>query len=690
VPKVETANTRNLALIGHAGDGKTSLGDAILHAAGTVPELGRVDDGTSVLNFLPEERDGHIASVSAHIHSFDWEDSHITIVDTPGDRNFQGDGLVAVQALDGAVLVLSATDGVKAGSEKMLSAARASGVSVLAFVNGVDRENADFASAIASLASLDATPAVVAIPIGERGELSGVIDLLHMQAVSATGDSDIPAEYAEAAATGRVQLVEAVAESDDDLLEKYLEEGELSDDDIQQGLVRGAKVGKLMPVLCGSATDEVGVGLLLRDLIALLPSPIERGEWAGVSMDSGEEVLVSPDADGTITAIVFKTIIDRYAGTLSVMRIVSGTLKHDLSVVNCSKGDKLRIGKLLALHGEKHLDATEAGPGDIVAVAKLKDVHTGNVLGAEKAGVRLGELSIPRGVISYAIDASSQKDEDKVFTSLHRLSEEDPSVHVGREPTTGEFLLTGMGELHIRTTVKKLHRMFDVEVDLKTPKIPYRETISKSVQHVEGKLKKQTGGAGMFAVCYLDVEPKPRASGFEFEDKIVGGAIPRNLIPAVEKGVVESLDRGPLAGYPLVDLKVRCVDGKFHSVDSNEMAFKLAGSFGLRAAVEQAKPVLLEPFMKAEISVPDESVGDIMGDIASRRGVVQTTEVRGNTNVVIAKVPMAEMLEYASTLTSLTGGKGEFSLEFSHYDPVPGKLAERVIADAEAASAQKS
>jgi elongation factor G len=384
-----------------------------------------------------------------------------------------------------------------------------------------------------------------------------------------------------------------------------------------------------------------------------------------------------------------KTVIDRYAGTLSVLRVVSGTLKPDTAILNASSDEKLRVAKLLAVQGEKHDDVPEAGPGDIIAVAKLKDTHTGNVLTSEKGGVRLTEPTIPQGVISYAIEATSQKDEDKVFQSLHRLCEEDPSLKVGREPTTGEFLLTGMGELHIRTTVKKLVRMFEVKIELKTPKVPYRETVTKAVRHVEGKLKKQSGGAGMYGVCYLDIEPLPRSAGFEFEDKIVGGAIPRGLIPAVQKGVIEALAHGPLAGYPIVDVKVRCVDGKFHSVDSNEMAFKLAGSFGMRAAVEQARPVLLEPFMKAEITVPDECVGDIMGDISSRRGVVQTTEARGNASVVIAKVPMSEVLEYASTLTSLTGGKGEFHLEFSHYDPVPAKLAEKIIAAATQAEATK-
>ena len=689
---VESQNTRNFALIGHAGDGKTSLGEAILSAAGATHELGKVDEGTSVLNYLPEEQDGgHIASISAHIYALDWKGNHLTLVDTPGDRNFHGDGLVALQALDGAVLVLSAVDGAKAGSEKMLLAARESNTSVLAFVNGVDRERANFANSIESLGSLGIKPAVVAFPMGENESLSGVIDVLHMKAVTASGSTDIPDEYADEASSRREALAEAVAESDDVLLEKYLEEGELSEQEIRVGLVQGAKNGQLMPVLCGSATAEVGVELLLRDLMELLPSPVERGEWPATNLANSEEGSVAADADGTFSAVVMKTIIDRYAGTLSALRVVSGTLKPDTGILNATSDEKVRVAKLLSLQGDKHTEVPEAGPGDVVAVAKLKGTHTGNVLTAEKGGVRLAELNVPQGVISYAIEAADQKDEDKVFSSLHRLCEEDPSLHVGREAMTGEFLLTGMGELHIRTTVKKLVRMFDVKINLKTPKVPYRETITKAVQHVEGKLKKQSGGAGMFGVCYLDLEPLKRASGFEFENKVVGGAIPRNLIPAVEKGVVEALQRGPLAGYPIVDVKVSCVDGKHHSVDSNEMAFKLAGSFGMKSAVTQARPVLLEPYMKAEISVPDESVGDIMGDISSRRGVVQTTEARGTSNVVIAKVPMAEMLEYASTLTSLTGGKGEFHLEFSHYDVVPSKLSEKIAEESKAAAeAEKS
>jgi elongation factor G len=513
-----------------------------------------------------------------------------------------------------------------------------------------------------------------------------VIDRLARKVVLADGgEGEVPAELADTLDSRRMELVEAVAECDDALLEKYLEQGELSDEDVKRGLVQGVRAGAILPVFCGAASSEIGADLLLRSVLELLPSPADRGAWDASDLNGGGEVSVSADPGATFSALVFKTTIDRYAGTLSVFRVVSGQIQSDSSVLDASTGSKTRVGKLMLLQGEKHVDVPEAGPGDIVAVAKLKDVHTGNVLTAEKNGVRLREPALPHGALSYAIQAKSQGDEDKVYSALGRLVEEDPTLHLGREASTGEFLLTGMGELHIRTTVQKLRRMFDVDVELKTPKVPYRETVTRSVQRVEGKLKKQTGGKGMFGVCYLDVEPVPRGEGFEFVDQIVGGAIPRALIPAVEKGVVEACEHGPLAGFPVVDVRVRCVDGKHHPVDSNEMAFKLAGSFGFKAAVEKARPTLLEPIMDVEISVPDESVGDIMGDISSRRGRVQTSEARGSSTVIKAQVAMSEMLEYASVLTSLTGGKGDFSMGFSHYEEVPANVREKIVAEAKAA-----
>jgi elongation factor G len=678
---VQVDHTRNFAIIGHSGDGKTSLGEAILHRVGAIPELGRVDDGTSVLNYLPEERTGHhTSSITSHIFAFDWNDQHFTLIDTPGDPNFQGDGDVALQAVDGVILVVDAVEGAKSGTQRGLAAARERDLPVLCFVNGLDRERADLDGCIDSLGELDAKPVLLTWPIAVQGGLSGVVDLLRGTTIAADGrQGKVPSELYEEVEARREQLVEAVAECRDDLLEKYLEEGELGDEEVMQGLVEGVRSGELLPVVCGSATGEVGVDVVLDDLSRLLPSPADRGAWTASRLDGEGEVLAEPSLDAPFSAIVFKTIIDRYAGTLSVLRVVSGRLTHDTGVLNATQAKKTRVGKLLLLHSEEHVDVPEAGPGDIVAVAKVKDVRTGDVLTAEKGGLHLPEPDKPSGVLSYAVEAAVKADEDKVFSSLARLAEEDPALHIGREPSTGEFLLTGMGELHIRTTAQKLKRMFNVEVKLNTPKVPYRETVTKRVEHVEGKLKKQTGGAGMFGVCYINIEPMPRTEGFVFDNKIVGGAIPRNLIPAVEKGVIEAAAAGPLAGYPVVDIRVECVDGKFHSVDSNEMAFKLAGSFALKAAVEKAGPVLLEPYMNVEIIVPDENVGDVMGDISSRRGTVQTTESRGHAAAIIATVPMAEMLEYATTLTSITGGKGEFHMNFSHYDQVGAKLAEKII-----------
>ena len=686
---VETRNTRNFALIGHTGDGKTSLAEALLHAAGATAALGKVDDGSSVFDHTPEERERHHTLTSA-LYGFAWNDFHITLVDTPGDPNFQGDGQVALHALDGAILLVSAVDGTQVGTESMWRASERSGTPLLAFVNGLDRDHADLRDALESLRRMGANPIEVLLPIGSAADLKGVVDLLQMKATVEGRQVEIPEELAEEAASARQRLVEAVAESDDELLERYLEEGELDGALLARGLVAAASARALLPVLCGSATRQIGTREALRLATQLLPSPLEGPARKGLSLDSESELEVSPDPAGPFAALVLKTVVDRYTGTLSIFRVVSGTIKADTPVLNATRDRKERLGKLLLPRGAEYVDVPEAGPGDIVAVAKLKDVHTGDALTQEKGGIRLPEIPIPEGVLSYAIGAKTKGDEDKVFTALGRLAEEDPVLRVGRDPATGEFLLTGMGELHIRMTAKKLRRLYDVDVELKTPKVPYRETITRKVENVEGKLKKQTGGKGMFGVCYLTVEPLPRGAGIEFANEIVGGAIPRNLIPAVEKGVYDSAVAGPLAGYPVVDVRVRCIDGKHHSVDSNEMAFKLAGSFGFKAAIAQAKPTLLEPIMNAEIAVPDQYVGDIMGDVSSRRGRVQSSEARGSSQVIKAEVPMAEMLEYASSLTSLTGGKGAFQMEFSHYDEVPSHVQEKIIAEAKARKAEES
>ena len=681
---VKVSDTRNFALVGHSGDGKTSLGEALLHVAGATHSLGSVTEGTSVLNHLPEEQERH-TTITSSVYAFDAGGQHFTLVDTPGDSNFQADGQIALRALDGAVLLVSAVDGAKVGTSRMFRFCRDQGIPLLAFVNRLDHERADLDRVLESLAKIEMNPLPLTIPVGSQAELSGVIDLLEMKLHGSGGSGEIPEEAAERAAAAREKLIEGVAECDDTLLEKYLEEGELTADEISRGLVAGARAGQLLPVLCGAALSEIGVGRLLWAIGEILPSAAERPAWTAAD---GSEIAADPDAP--FSAVVFKTAIDRYTGTLSVFRVVSGHLTADSFVLDATSGERERLSKLFVLRGAEHEDVAEAGPGDVVAVAKLKSVHTGHVLSAEKGGPKLPEIPIPEGVISYAIQAKSKGEEDKVFASLGRLVDEDPTLQLGRDPSTGEFLLTGRGELHVRTTVYKLKRMFSVEVDLKTPKVPYRETIKKKAENVEGKLKKQSGGKGMFGVCYLTIEPLPRGAGIEFVNEIVGGSIPRNLIPAVEKGVQEACATGPLAGHPVVDVRVRCIDGKHHSVDSNEMAFKLAGSFGFKNAMEKAGPTLLEPIMDVHISVPDQYVGDVMGDLSSRRGRVGSGGAEGAAQVIEAQVPMSEMLEYASALTSITGGQGEFHMEFSHYDEAPAHVKEKVVASAAAAKSEES
>jgi elongation factor G len=678
VKNVAVRDTRNFALIGHSGDGKTSLGEALLHCSGARPTLGRVDDGSSVLNYLPEEKASH-TTITSHVHAFEYSGKHFTLVDTPGDPSFSGDGQIALGALDGAVLVVSAQGGVKVGTEQMWRATETAGVPSIAFVNAVDHERADFGAALESLRELGAKPVVLSIPAQEGGRAEAIIDLLSMKMLTAKGAEGIAADRQDEADALREELTEAVAESDDELLEKYLEEGSLDEDELRRALAVATHSRQVLPVLCGSATQEIGIGALLDAVVSLLPSPEDREARQARDPESGDEQEIVADAGAPFSAIVFKTIFDRYAGMLSVLRVVSGCLRADDSIVDTTTGSSERPGKIFLLNGSEHVDVPEAGPGDVVAVPKLKDVHTGDTLVAAGKSFVFAELPIPQGVLSYAIEAKEKGDEDKLFASLQKLTEEDPTLSLSREPGTGEFLLSGMGELHLRTTAKKLQRAFGVEIALKMPQVPYRETITRKVENVEGKLKKQSGGKGMFGVCYLTVEPMPRGSGFEFSDEVVGGAIPRGLIPAVEKGVMEGLGKGPLGGFPLVDLRVRCIDGKHHSVDSNEMSFKIAGQTGLKKAVELARPCLLEPIMTVEVVTPEQCVGDVMGSLSSRRGVVQDTQMTGTNQLIRARVPMAEILDYTNVLTSLTGGRADFHMSFSHYEEVGAQIAERVL-----------
>jgi elongation factor G len=683
---IDVSSTRTFALIGHGGDGKTTLADSIAMAGGVTNRLGSVESGTSFMNFLPEEKARRI-TISTSICSFDADGLHYTMLDTPGDANFAGELMAALHAVDHAVLVISASDGIKVGTQKAYRLARERNLSVTAIANKMDHEAADYGAVAEALEKdLGARVVKLHLPIGTGTGFVGYVDLISQRAFTFSDDSgkaspgDIPADLADACAEARMAMIEAVAEGDDAILEKYLEEGELSEDEILATLRTGVREGTLMPLLATAGGSNIGGAAVLSVASRFFPDP-SAGPARTARRDE-EELRCSAEADGPFRAIVWKSVADRYAGVLSILRVVSGTLSPDLNVVNARTGTKERLSKILALQAESTSDVKEVGPGGIAALPKLRDTHTGDTLCDDRKPVTLERVEPPRGVISFAVEASNKGDEDKVFECLNRLLEEDASLHLGRDERTHEFLLTGLGQLHIEVTLEKLKRLFGVDVTLKPPKVPYLETIVGRAEFVEGKLKKQSGGRGQFGVCYLNVMPGARGTGVEFVDKIVGGAIPRGFIPAVEKGVREACSRGVLAGFPLTDIVVECVDGKHHNVDSSEQAFKTAGSLGIKAAVAKAKATLLEPVMEVEIAVSDESVGDIMGDLNSRRGKVAGVDARGSTQVIRAHVPMSEMLSYASDLTSMTGGTGSFVMELSSYEEVPAQIREKLVAEA--------
>jgi elongation factor G len=687
--------TRTFALIGHGGDGKTTLADAIVMAAGVTNRLGRVDDGSSFMNFLPEERERRV-SISAAVCSFEHEGHELHLLDAPGDANFLGEAQSALCAVDHAVLVLSAQDRVRVGTEKAYRLARAAGLSVTAVANKMDLERADYDDVAAELERrFEVRVVKLHLPLGRGESFEGYVDLLtrkaHVFARDGSGQPRVgpPAPaVADAVSSAYQALVEAVAEGDDAMLEKYLEQGELASEEVIATLRKGVRSGVLLPLLCAAASHAIGGQALLQFALLAFPSPAEGPRREGKR--KGEPVELVPEAKQPVVACVFKSVADRYAGMLSVFRVLAGTLHTDMSVVNSRTGSKERIGKLLRLRGEQTQETTEVGPGGIAAIPKLRDTRTGDALCDDRHPTEVQLPPPPRGVISFAIEAQNKGEEDKVFESLGRLVDEDPSLRLERDPRTAEFLLTGLGQLHIEVALDKLRRLFKADVKLKPPKVPYMETVRGRAENVEGKLKKQSGGRGQFGVCYLTVEPGERGGGVQFVDEIVGGSIPRQFIPAVEKGVRETCAQGIVAGYPVTDITIRCIDGKYHSVDSSEMAFKTAGSLGLKAAFAQAKPVLLEPIMEMQIAVPDEFVGDVMGNLNSRRGRVSGVDAQGSMQVVRAHVPMAEVLSYASDLTSITGGQGSFSMEFSRYEEVPKEIQEKIIAEAEAAKAAAS
>ena len=682
--KVE--RTRNIALIGHGGAGKTSLAEALLYKSGTTKRFGKVEEGNTAMDFEPEELKRR-SSISSGFHQLSWKNHTVNLIDTPGDQNFFSDTKSSMQAADGAVVVIDAVDGVKVQTELAWEFAKAFNQPCMIFINKLDRERADFNRTFEDAkVSFEPKPIILQLPIGAETEFKGVVDLVRNQAYvyDADGNSkkeDIPAEMQELVESEREALIENIAEADDALIERYLEGEELSVEDLNAALRSGTLSNTFVPVVCGSATQNIGIDLLMDFVTTSMPSPIDRGVRTGVDYSTGDEIERAPDENEPFSAFVVKTVADAYAGRLSIFRVVSGKLGSDGTFFNPNKDTKERFTQLLTIAGKEQKTATEAGPGSIVAVAKLKETRTGDTLCDDAAKIKYTCAEPLPSLISFALTAKSKGEEDKIFISLTKLLEEDPSVKLDRVAETKEILLSGLGQIHVETILDKLKRKFSVEAQLNTPKVPYRETI-KGKTRVQGKHKKQTGGHGQFGDCWIQIEPLPRGKGFEFVDAIVGGVIPKTYIPAVEKGIVEASQKGVLAGFPAVDFKVTLDDGSYHQVDSSEMAFKIAGSLAFKKAVQGANPTLLEPIMKVTITTPEDYMGDIMGDLNGRRGRVLGMDNAGKNQVINAQVPMAEFLSYASDLRSMTGGRGMFTMEFSHYDEVPAQIAEKIIEEA--------
>ncbi len=684
----EITQIRNVGIVGHSQEGKTSLTDAILFDTGAINRLGRIEEGNTTTDFDEDEIKRGI-TLSAAVAFSEWKGVKLNLIDTPGFSNFLADTRICMRVVDVALLLVSAVDGVKVQTEKVWGYAEEYGLPVVFFANRMDRERADLFRTVEDLRkSLNATAIPVQMPIGAASGFRGVVDLLGMKAYVYQADGsgkfkeeEIPGEVKERAAELHHALVEAVAESDDALLERYLESGTLPPEDLRAGLRSAVISRRLFPVLCGSATKNVGVQPLLNVIVECGPSPLDRPLVGGTDVKSGERVSREGRVDQPLTSLVFKTISDPYAGKISVFRVYAGRLSSDSTVFNSVKEAKERIGQLFLLRGKQQTPVTKVGPGDIGAVVKLKETGTGDTLCDEKSPLVLDPLPIPTPLISYAVAPKSKGDEEKLSGALSRLLEEDPSLKRGRDQQTKETLVSGMGKVHLEVAVDRLKRKFGVEVLMKTPRVPYKETIRREAS-VQGKYKKQTGGRGQYGDCWIKLEPLPRGKGYEFVKQIVGGVIPKQYIPAVEKGIVEAMERGVLAGYPFTDLKATLYDGTYHNVDSSEMAFKIAGSLALKKAVQQATPMLLEPLMTVEVSAPDDAIGDVIGDLNSRRGRVMGVEAKGKNQAIKALVPLAEMLEYAPQLRSLTADRGDYTMEFSHYDEVPAHIQDKLVAEA--------
>ena len=686
-----TDRIRNVVLVGHGGTGKTSLTEALLLAAGSINRAGRVEEGNTVSDFDPDEIAKQI-SVSLALAPFEWKDHKVNVIDAPGYADFFGDVEAAMRAADAAIIVVSAVDGVQVQARVAWDVAEHLQLPRAIFINKLDRERANFQATLDQLIDLFGTKiAPIHLPVGQEHDFSGVVDLLNEKEITyAGGRKEGPLAEGHAAEIDKLheRLVDSVVEADDALMERYLEGGEIDPKEIVAGLHKAVAAGTTVPVLCGAATAGIGVDLLAEFIVEEMPSPEDRQPQTG--SQNGNEVEVKTDPNGPLVAQVFKTLSDPYVGRLTYFRVFSGTLRPDSTVLNVTRKTDERVGNVFVMRGKTQENVSEIVAGDIGAVAKLADTVTGDTLGTKAAPIELKPLEFPAPVYSVAIAPKSKGDEDKLSTALQKIEAEDPSFHWLRNPDTHQTVMSGMGETHLEVIVQRLHR-HHVEVDTFTPKVAYRETI-KSTAKADGQLKKQTGGRGQFARCSVELSPRKRGEGYEFEDAIVGGAIPNNFIPSVDKGIRKAMEAGPLAGYPFVDFKAKLYDGKYHTVDSSDIAFQLAAGQAFKDAAAAAGLVLLEPVMNLTVLIPDESVGDVMGDLSSRRARIEGTEGFGKGwSQLKAKVPQGEVMRYAIDLRSKTGGRGTFSLEFSHYEEAPSHVQEKVVAEAakEKAEAEK-
>ncbi|OGK99688.1 MAG: translation elongation factor G [Candidatus Rokubacteria bacterium RIFCSPHIGHO2_12_FULL_73_22] len=684
---IEIGKIRNVGVVGHGGVGKTSLVEALLFTAGALTRLGKVDDGSTTTDFDPDEIKRKI-SINTAVAYCDWKGHRINLVDTPGYGDFIADARAGLRVVEAAVVVVDAVAGVQVQTEKVWKFASEFELPRVIVVNRLDRERADFYRTLDSIGRrLKGRVVPLQIPVGEESGFKGYVDLGKMKAVvyadGKPGETDIPGELGDRAKEYREKLVEAAAETDDELLSKYLEEGSLGEPEMLRALRAGITEGKIVPVLCAAASRNLGTLPLLDLIVHEVPSPADRGEVAGTDVRAKQAGTRAPDPKAPVTALVFKTLSDPHIGKLSIFRVMSGTLRADSTLLNPARGAKERMGHVSWLQGKTQKNVEALGPGEIGVAQKLKETLTGDTLCDEAQPFELPRIVFPEPAISFAIQPKTRGDEDKISNALARIAEEDPTVHYHFDAETKQLLVSGVGSLHVEMVVERMKRKYNVDVNLLPPRIPYKETV-KGRAEGQGKYKKQTGGRGQYGDVWLRVEPLARGAGFEFVDDIFGGAVPRNYIPSVEKGVRECMKKGILAGYPIVDLQVTLYDGSYHEVDSSDMAFQIAASMGLQKVFADAHPIMLEPIMTVEVTCPSDAAGDIIGDLNSRRGRIVGMEPAGETALVRAVVPMAEMLTYESTLRSMTGGRGGYSMEFSHYEEVPAFIAEKVVKEAKA------